>query len=112
MWERLQGWGRMGAYRSMNARAMANSSLVATPWAPAWRCRNSPMRRLERSATSANTFALWAGSGGDFVSGMSLVLGVANHAVGADLTLQAPLEMEKMEMSHRLAHGEEKLMPV
>src|SRR6266853_4902564 len=70
------------------------------------------MRRLERSATSANTFALWAGSGEDCVAGMSLALSVANDAIRADRTLQAPLEMEKVKVSHRLAHGEEKLMRV
>src|SRR6267143_3382527 len=94
----------------MNARAIPNSSLAATPLA--WRCRNSAISRLERSATSANTLALWAESGGDCVAGMSLALSVANHAIGADRTLQAPLEMEKMEVSHRLAHGEEKLVRV
>src|SRR5436309_1807627 len=41
-----------------------------------------------------------------------LVFGVANHAIGADGTLQAPVVMEKVQMSHRLAHGEEKLMRV
>src|SRR5258705_337140 len=96
----------------MNARAMPNSSLAATPRPPAWRCRNSAMIRPERSATSANTFALWAESGGDCVACMSLALSVANHPIGADRTLQAPLEMEKMKVSHRLAHGEEKLMRV
>src|SRR6266581_4886903 len=70
------------------------------------------MRRLERSATSANSLALWAGSGADCVAGMSLVLSVANHAVGADRTLQAPIEMEEVEVGHRLAHGEEKLVRV
>src|SRR5882672_7320641 len=102
----------MRAYRSMNARAMPNSSLVATPWPPAWRCRNSPMRRLERSATSANTFALWAGSGEDCVAGMLLGLHVADHPIGADRALQAPLEVEKVEVSHRFTHGEEQLMRV
>src|SRR6267142_5353100 len=96
----------------MKARAMPNSSLAATPRPPVWRCRNSAMSRPERSATSANTFALWAESGGDCVACMSLALSVANHAIGADRTLQAPLEMEKMKVSHRLAHGEEKLMRV
>src|ERR1700704_1827667 len=96
----------------MNARATPNSSLAATPRPPTWRCRNSAMSRLERSATSANTLALWAESGGDCVAGISLALSVANHAIGADRTLQAPPEMEKMEVSHRLAHGEEKLMRV
>src|SRR5258706_2411560 len=96
----------------MNARAIPNSSLAATPRPPAWRCRNSVMSRPERSATSANTFALWAESGGDCVACMSLALGVANHAIRADRTRQAPLEMEKVKMSHRLAHGEEKLVRV
>src|SRR6266851_1629917 len=96
----------------MNARAIPNSSLATTPWPPAWRCRNSAMSRLERSATSANTFALRAESCGDCVAAMSLALSVANHAIGADRAPQAPLEMEKMEVSHRLAHGEEKLMRV
>src|SRR6267143_5152901 len=94
----------------MNARAIPNSSLAATPLA--WRCRNSAISRLERSATSANTLALWAGSGEDCVAGMSLALGVANHAIGADRTLQAPVEMKEVEVGHRLAHGEEKLMRV
>src|SRR5467141_1548170 len=106
----FQGSASMRAARSVNARAIPNSSLVATPWPPAWRWRNSPMRRLERAATSANAFALCAGSGGDCVAGMSLVLGIANHAVGADRTPQAPLGMEQVEVSHRLAHGEEELM--
>src|SRR6267378_48953 len=35
-----------------------------------------------------------------------------NSAIGADRAPQAPLEMEKMEVSHRLAHGEKKLMRV
>src|SRR6267142_1661206 len=90
----------------MKARAMPNSSLAVTPRPPAWRCRNSAMSRPERSATSANTFALWAESGGDCAACMSLALGVANHAIRADRTLQAPLEMEKVKVSHRLAHGE------
>src|SRR6267142_2788497 len=96
----------------MKAREMPNSSLAATPRPPVWRCRNSAMSRPERSATSANTFALWAESGGDRVACMSLALSVANHAIGADRTLQAPLEMEKVKVSHRLAHGEKKLMRV
>src|SRR6266850_84823 len=96
----------------MKARAMPNSSLAATPRPPVWRCRNSAMSRPERSATSANTFALWAESGGDRVACMSLALSVANHAIGADRTLQAPLEMEKVQVSHSLAHGEKKLMRV
>src|SRR5258706_5213956 len=102
----------MRAERSMNARAIPNSSLVATPGPSAWRFRNSPRRRLERSATSANTFALWAGSGEDCVAGMSLALSVANHAICADRTLQAPIAVEKVQMSHRLAHGEEQLMRI
>src|SRR5712664_272395 len=96
----------------MKARAMPNSSLAATPRPPVWHCRNSAISRLERSATSASTFALWAESGGDCVAGISLALSVANYAIGADRAPQAPLEMEKMEVSHRLAHGEEKLMRV
>src|SRR5882672_8270138 len=102
----------MRAYRSMNARAMPNSSLVATPRPSAWRFRNSPSRRLERSAISANTFVLWAGSGEDCVAGMSLALSVANHVIRADRTLQAFLEMEKVKVSYRLAYGEKKLMRV
>src|SRR5258708_13099293 len=96
----------------MNARAIPNSSLAATTPPPAWRCRNSAMSRPERSATSANTFALWAESGGDCAACMSLALSVANHPIGADRTLQAPFELEKVKVSHRLAHGEEELMRV
>src|SRR5882762_9756399 len=96
----------------MNARATPNSSLAATPRPSAWRCRNSAISRLERSATSASTFALWAELGGDCVAGISLALSVANYAIGADRTLQAPLEMEKVKVSHRLAHREKKLMRV
>src|SRR3989449_3348261 len=68
--------------------------------------------RRERSATSANTLALSAGSGGDCVAGMALVLSVANHAVGADRMLQAPIVVEQMQVRHCLAHGEEQLMRV
>src|SRR5258708_32450294 len=70
------------------------------------------MMRLERSATSANTVALSAGSGGDCVAGMLLVLSVAKHAVCADRTLQAPIVVEQVQVCHRLAHGEEELVRV
>src|SRR6266852_4554132 len=102
----------MRAERSMNARAIPNSSLVATTCPPAWRLTNSPRSRLERSATSANTLALRAGSGRDCVAGISLVLSVANHAIRADRSFQAAIVVEKVQMSHRLAHGEEQLMRV
>src|SRR5205814_1764665 len=68
------------------------------------------MMRLERCATSANILAPSARSGGDCV--MLLALSVANHAVGADRMLQAPIVVEQMQVRHRLAHGEEKLMCV
>src|SRR5258708_16536249 len=70
------------------------------------------MMRVERSATSANTVALSAGSGGDCVAGMLLVLSVAKHAVCADRTLQAPIVVEQVQVCHRLAHGEEELVRV
>src|SRR6267154_844790 len=70
------------------------------------------MMRPERSATSANTLSLSAVSGCDCVSGMSLGCSLANHAVGADRMLQAPIVVEPMQVRHCLAHGEEELMRV
>src|SRR3979411_1153213 len=70
------------------------------------------MMRPERSATSANTLALSAEAGGVCVVGWSHVLSEANHAVGADRMLQAPIVVEQMQVRHCLAYGEEQLMRV
>src|SRR6202142_582789 len=51
------GLANISADRSMNALAMPNSSATTEFCVSAWRLRKSPITRLDRSATSANTRA-------------------------------------------------------